>query len=289
MRWFIPQHIVVLAHRLSVLLLLSLLIWGACPQRAAAQAPARDDERRDPFERFRDLEPATPPIVPAEAAWPQQLEQVLLAASRPGDRPVEVLNLGVGGYSSRDEALVLRHKALPLAPDLIIVGYALNDPDTEPLGPLHEYWRRPAWWQHSALLRELAGRRHQSQLERWGGGDSIRAGHADPDSWRTVEAAFADMAAAASAAGVPEPLDHVPVNVALDWAQYRSRELPAQVPDAAGRAGFAVLDLLPVFAAHDPETLRVAPDDGHPSAVGQRLAAQTIAERLAQRPDLLSR
>jgi hypothetical protein len=44
--------------------------------------------------------------------------------------------MGVGGYSSADEVLVLRHKALSLSPDLIAVGHFFNDPETEPVFPL---------------------------------------------------------------------------------------------------------------------------------------------------------
>lgn len=54
----------------SVLLLLLFLVLGACPQLSdAAQTSARRQRRVDPFARFRDLEPAPPPLVAAEPVW----------------------------------------------------------------------------------------------------------------------------------------------------------------------------------------------------------------------------
>src|SRR5262245_667741 len=43
------------------------------------------------------------------------------------DRRVEVLNLAVPGYNSAQEAIVVRTKVMPLSPDLLLVGYVLND------------------------------------------------------------------------------------------------------------------------------------------------------------------
>ena len=224
--------------------------------------------------------------VEVQDAWPARLAERLSAARRAGEPPVEVLNLGVGGYATHDEAIVLRERALALQPDLVIVGYALNDPDVHPVDPLHEHWYAPAWWQHSAALRKLAELRWGWTLKAYGG-DTIRWGHADAAAWGTVTAAFDDMATAADAADVPRMLVIFPVDYGTPWEHYRYRREHEQVAAAARAAGFEVLDLLPEYAPHDPDALRVSPDDGHPSPAAHALAADAIARRLAERPELL--
>ena len=97
------------------------------------------------------------------------LERLLNEASS-GVR-FEVLNLGVGGYSSRDEALLLRHKGMEWNPDPVIMGYFLNDPEIEPVQPLHSQFQEPSWWQHSNLLRLIARAKNlwdDQKTGRWG-------------------------------------------------------------------------------------------------------------------------
>lgn len=61
--------------------------------------------------------------VPAEETFPARLE----ARLAPRDPPVEVLNLGVGGYDTLDEVIAFEARGLDLGPDVVVVGYCLND------------------------------------------------------------------------------------------------------------------------------------------------------------------
>jgi lysophospholipase L1-like esterase len=59
-------------------------------------------------------------------SWPRQLEREL--QSRLGAaRRVQVANLGVNGYSSRDYLEVLKTQAIEVKPHVVVVGYCLND------------------------------------------------------------------------------------------------------------------------------------------------------------------
>jgi lysophospholipase L1-like esterase len=60
--------------------------------------------------------------VQGHEAWPKALERLLAQSGR----SVEVLNLGVPGYSSHQGRLLLP-EVWPLAPDLLIVAYGRND------------------------------------------------------------------------------------------------------------------------------------------------------------------
>jgi lysophospholipase L1-like esterase len=53
-----------------------------------------------------------------------RLEEVLRSSMR---RPVEVINAGVPGYSTFQEVIVIRRLAAVLEPDLVLLGFCLND------------------------------------------------------------------------------------------------------------------------------------------------------------------
>ena len=54
---------------------------------------------------------------------PKQLEEVF----KKEDRPTEVLNFGVSGYETEQEIEFLKETGLKYQPDMVIVGYTLND------------------------------------------------------------------------------------------------------------------------------------------------------------------
>lgn len=64
-----------------------------------------------------------------EDTYPKKLEKKLNQYSL-HRKLFEVLNTGVQGYNTVEEAVLLRHRILPLKPDLIIVGFTeANDPE----------------------------------------------------------------------------------------------------------------------------------------------------------------
>lgn len=62
-------------------------------------------------------------------AWPRVLEETM-NRTRGGAGPVDVVNLGVGGYGTWQEAIWLERNQAELRPDLVILGfYVGNDPE----------------------------------------------------------------------------------------------------------------------------------------------------------------
>ena len=59
--------------------------------------------------------------VAVEESYPKQLEEML------SEYGVEVINLGLGGYDTINEAARLESLGVGLQPDLVLVGYCLND------------------------------------------------------------------------------------------------------------------------------------------------------------------
>ncbi len=61
--------------------------------------------------------------LPADQNYPAVLEKNFLKSNR----PVEVLNLGLGGYDTLQEVATLEDIGLQFSPDLVILGYCIND------------------------------------------------------------------------------------------------------------------------------------------------------------------
>lgn len=75
---------------------------------------------------------------PYQDALPNALERSLAAR---GSGPTQVINLGVAGYSTEQYPEVVR-RALPFAPDLVLLGFCMNDV----LGPyMHDPQRGANW------------------------------------------------------------------------------------------------------------------------------------------------
>jgi len=227
--------------------------------------------------------------VPGDKTFPNVLEELLRESPLSRGRRVDVLNFGVGGYSTADEALVVKHKALKWHPRLIIIGYALNDPEVEPIQPLHAYFaaleKPPAVWRQFHLLRAVANaKRNVRNLVkgRGKGLDYVERLHAvDGYKWKTVKRAFGEIHALTRVAGIPVIVVIFPMIPAGEWTQYPYANIHAQIIDAVREVGFDYLDLLEIYSEYSPKALRVNPQDGfHPSMLGHKVAAEALLERL---------
>jgi lysophospholipase L1-like esterase len=221
---------------------------------------------------------------PQEGTWPAALERRLAQdPARLGARAVQVMNLGVSGYNSADEALALEAKALDLDPDVIVVGYFLNDPQIAPLQDLQRLFREPEWWERSHLLR-LVDAWHFARAKARFGNDAFRYLH-DPQSerWRMVNAAFASMHRAASARHVPVVLATLPAfPPGPTWDDYRWSELHARVLAAAREHGLDAIDTVPEFQADGRRPKDLAVDFEHPNAAGAEVIARAVAAEIAR-------
>ena len=215
--------------------------------------------------------------VGVEEAYPSVLEDLLGSAAEGNN--VEVLNLGVCGYNTLDEAIVLEHKALYWQPDLIVVGYVLNDPETDPIQPLNHFFHRPKAWERFILGRVAAQAKHSVDVRLWGGGDYYRYLHnPSRDKWRSVVAGLEAIHRLAEERDIPVLVVIFPdkPSVRKDWQDYPYVDIHQQVAAAAEEEGFAVLDLLDAFSEHPARLMRVRRNDAHPSPQAHRIAAAEI-------------
>ena len=64
--------------------------------------------------------------IPIELTFVKRMEARLNEIRHPGIGRVEVINLGVPGYDTLNEAAFFRLKGASLSPDVVIVAYVLN-------------------------------------------------------------------------------------------------------------------------------------------------------------------
>lgn len=104
-----------------------------------------------------------------EDTYPKILERML--NSTYGDRRrFEVINFAVAGYNSSQEEIVFKEKCLKFDPDMILVGFCLNDDSyTDGLGDLARELSpySPGGRLHSKLVSYLLHRYERANYENW--------------------------------------------------------------------------------------------------------------------------
>lgn len=218
--------------------------------------------------------------------YPNVLEELLAASTDRAKEVYDVLNLGVSGYSTKDEALVLEHTGLGWDPDIVIVGYYLNDPETTPSGkaPLSNHFHDVESWRHSNLIRAVARIHNLWEIRRLGGGDYVKYLHAPQGrKWKTVTTAFQRIHALTTTRRIPVVVVIFPFTPDGSWEGYPYRSCHQVVRAAAEELGFTCLDLLEEFSRHDGSQLRLSKGDGHPNELAHAIAAREIQELLMEK------
>ncbi len=201
--------------------------------------------------------------VASELTYPKQLEQLL---ARQAGAEVEVFNMGVGGYNSLQELELIRTKALAYEPDLIILGYVLND---------SVLWGHDGgatrYFLHSGSMLWDFVKLRVARMRYWFGED-------------LVTEAFRKLADLTKEHGVPVLVVVFPYLEEGDGGGYPYQAAHDHVAALARKHGFDLLDLLEPCRRAGLETLRSRPGDIiHPDAQGHRIAADAIFAHLQAR------
>ncbi|MFN0150419.1 MAG: SGNH/GDSL hydrolase family protein [bacterium] len=222
-------------------------------------------------------------MVPASAAYPKALERLL--GDRDATRRYSVINAGQLGWSTVDEATWLSDEGVLYRPNVVVVGFFLNDAE---LGHYEIARLLPA--RLEAILSRsyfyffVKYRVHMLKV-RFGlesGYDEYLLELYAPGSegWARCEAALGRIADESRAIGARPLVAIFPV--IQDWARYPFLHAHKLVAEACAQRGIACIDLFDAFAASglDWRELRVGPNDDHPSTAGHRIIAQGILEAL---------
>jgi len=236
-------------------------------------------------------------IASSDSTWPAQLEAEL-ERRRPG-RQVEVVNLGRNGFTTVNEAEMLRRVGWQFDPDLVVVQYYFND--ILPSGP--DFHNEPGRWLfpptrilpnrfrsgpvgRSALLRFVEDRAGnlRSALRAPTGDRWADLYAEDTPYWKDLAGALHEMGGAAADRNVPIVFMMFPHFVPGDRAEVPLLRSPYldRVADTAREAGFSVLDLAPVYEREGGDWRRwwATPYDSHPNEEAAGVAARALADFL---------
>jgi len=231
-----------------------------------------------------------------ENSYPKKLECYLNDFGNTKGIDYQVINMSRGGRSTPQEVGVIKRHADELKPDLVILGYCLNDPEDwrEGSGYLTKlrdkcyYYisAKPTGWaslfyDHSALVRFVAQRIFNSNVKR----GHIKYYHKlyrdTYPGWQKARAALFDL-------GEFSRDSHIPVRVIIfplfpyGWGDnYPFTDIHEKVHDALNKAGLSYIDLFPVFKDMDHSSLEYIPyKDPHPSEIAHRIAAEALWQDL---------
>lgn len=193
--------------------------------------------------------------------------------------PVEVLNFCVNGYSTLQEAALLRDLASRFSPDLVLLQYCVNDfyPTEFPTHWFQEQWRSYAieFLGHSldrSILRGYPTAEYWDKLYR-----------TDAKGWAAVDRGFREITTYCQARRIPALLVIAPAISHGGWDEGNAVGRHTAVAERARAAGFHVLDLLPVFRQYPVESLRFEPwDTFHTNSLGHRIAADAMASAVKE-------
>jgi hypothetical protein len=220
-----------------------------------------------------------------EDAYPQRLERGL---TRRRGEPWEVISLALPGMNTVDQAAQLADEGMAYAPDVVLLGFVLNDSEDAQAAETRraEDWLQarqahPGLLDRSALYRLVSGRVKATieNRRRVSGYRSMYAPNAP--GWVASREALARMGALCRERGVPFVVAIFPLfGNPLDDS-YPFVEVHRAVSQAAAAAGARVVDLLPVYHGLRWDLLVVdGVDDEHPNEIAHRIAAQALLKAL---------
>jgi lysophospholipase L1-like esterase len=216
--------------------------------------------------------------VRSEHTFCNRLKQLLAEAGF----SVEVLNLSVSGWCTRDEVAYLQNMGMKFSPDLILVAYVLNDADYA--GGLDvEVWTGfRQWYEKSSLrwsyfLSYVYAKVAQRTFVKSYVPDMTNRSRRETDKWT---ASFMELDRGKELAGsnraqfaviiLPFMYDFTPSHPFLP--------IHHMIEKHCKQSGIPVRDLLPVFMGHDYVKLWVHATDSHPNEIGHKIIAEALAD-----------
>ena len=217
-----------------------------------------------------------------EQTWPAIVNQRLQGAGL----PIELLNFAVTGYNTQQEVWTLHDKGLVYQPDLVLVGYCLNDRKRSDGGVLPTLLeqekqaegvlrhRAHPLFMHSGLYRMARYRLAASQ-------QPTPTIYGD-----TVDESFEFLAELQGEHGFQVLLVVFPRFGKL--LNYRFPEEHARMEALAQRLGFHYLDLLPAIQQCRRDLVgKLAFDSYHPTPMGHGCAGEEVSRYLTEHRSVL--
>lgn len=223
----------------------------------------------------------------------------LLAEQHGGGLRFESYNFGVGGYNTRQSLYALRRWALQCQPDIVVLGYVLNDAEP-PLFSLEPATRAPVRRDResevpgdssvpapptTALFRLRVVRvgwkyvQHRRRARATFRYYRALYGVGQP-GWRDTTRALHELGAVCAANNIPFYVVCFPVFVHADT--YPFGDIHGKIRRAVDASGGRFVELLPAMSGTKLSRYWVHPSDQHPNEVAHSIAARLLARRIAE-------
>jgi lysophospholipase L1-like esterase len=217
-----------------------------------------------------------------EQPYPQRTEKLLRAQGL----EVEVINAGIPGYNTEQEAVLLDELMPRYQPDQVVLGYVVNDAEPQanaPQPPTITYRYVRSWsWEDA---RELVARHLAGQLD-WQSPNKLVTSVRYLDGfqpaspkWRESKAALGRIAHTCRAAGAQLLVMMLPDTTEPFDTSYPYRIIHREVMAWSRELGVPAVDLLETFGGRNHVEYMV-PDDGHPNARAHDSIAVELANRI---------
>jgi lysophospholipase L1-like esterase len=216
-----------------------------------------------------------------EQSFPRVLETML---NREGEHRVEIINFAVCGYGLEAYAEVYRTKVRAFDPDLVLLGYVLNDP--APTAIVFE--AIAAQLKQEATLRRIATYSqfaawvmdtYSKAIDRRRSTQMFNDGYFKPEYREVIDREVRTLSSLTEADGIPLVIFIFPYF--HDMTSYPLESVHGVLHEILRTAGLRFHDLLEDYRGRDAIALRLEDGDyTHPNAEGQRIAAEAMARYL---------
>jgi hypothetical protein len=231
-------------------------------------------------------------------SYPKRLERYLNYFGNDQGTRYQVMNLGLAQKSTADELRLIHREAERLDPDLIILGYCLNDA---------EDWQKPKeietlrttykvhhfresdgasgfLYDRSALFRLVSRRLFNRQTHRGHIDYYHHLYREDYSGWQKTRASLEGLAGFSRKTGIPVLVVIFPLlSFELD-DQYPFHEIHKLLHRTMRKAALPYLDLTRMYRKVDHLRLEAVPyRNPHPSELAHRIAAEGLWRQLIER------
>lgn len=197
------------------------------------------------------------------------------------DRPVRLINSGVGGYNTVQEVAYFQQAGLRLQPDLVILTYVgndieLNEGPFDPRAVAAIEGKSPVG-AAMTMLGKLWLYRMADHFYHYGIGARIQQKTGVPPSgdrgWNASMSALTELVALCDERRIP---------LMIFFFRWQPSEFQPLFEDVGRHAGgYPVSDIERWFQGRDINSLMNSKVDSHPNAEGHRLIAEHMAEEIA--------